>query len=738
MAIDIKLPLINGKTDAEQIYQIKRYLYQFAEELKYNLNTLEAGTSDEASIEKEGIIDSLNKWRLGIQGDIGSIATIRQTVSSQGATITSLTEWRGNVEKDVSSIASIEQRVTAAEATIETLTKINEGDVESLANIVSKVTANEANIAALTEWKNGTIDNIASIDQRVSANASSIISLTEWKNGVVDSIAKVDQISDADYASITGLAKFQTDTNSNFVRVEGKADANAANITSLTEWRGTLDGVSAKSVAEIKQTAESNQARIEGIAKWESDVSSIASIKALAEANKASIGLVVDNGVVKGSILIDAINGESVAKISADRLDIEGKTLNIKVDAANISGALKIGQLPGTVAQTGDIPKNVSDLANDAGYQTSGEVDNIVEGKGYQTASGVVSIVNGRITADYIALLGLEVGNQIKMGANAMISWDNVDNKPTNLATKTDVSNAQSAAISSASVDATSKASAAEQNAINTAKSDATTKANDAKIAAINEVKNLGYQTSNQVKTVISESEIRTDQIKCTDLNAFGATIGGFTIDNNSIHTRMGTSDRILLCSGTSASYTVNGYTSKGWTFLAGSNFGVLKDGSLYAKNANIDGFIKSTSGNVGGWNISEYALYYGGSAPEESDMFLAPQGYEYNYKIAGVNINSLCVKVKDNFGIGPNGYMYCAEGYFGHSTKAETRLVKLTQGKIQIKSKSDKSDGYTRYPLLEFYDGSTLCTLVARKIGNTWDLVVLANKNSDDFITTV
>jgi hypothetical protein len=228
MAIDIKLPLINGKTDAEQIYQIKRYLYQLAEELKYNLNTLEAGTSDEASIDRIGIIDSLNNWKLATSNEISSIATIRQKVSSHGASITSLAEWKNSVKDDVSGIAKIEQRVRANELTIETLTKINDGDVESLAAIVSRVTANETNINTLTEWKNGAVSSIASIDT-------------------------------------------------------------------------------------------------------------------LAKANQASIGLVVDNGAVKGGILIEAINNESIAKISADRLDIEGKTLNIKVDAANISGALTIG-----------------------------------------------------------------------------------------------------------------------------------------------------------------------------------------------------------------------------------------------------------------------------------------------------------------------------------------------------------------------------------------------------------
>lgn len=68
---------------------------------------------------------------------------------------------------------------------------------------------------------------------------------------------------------------------------------------------------------------------------------------------------------------------------------------NLHVSAANIDGTLTIGQLPNTVAETSDIPTNVSDLANDAGYQNS---------------SGVVSIIDGRVTAGYVEALGITVG----------------------------------------------------------------------------------------------------------------------------------------------------------------------------------------------------------------------------------------------------------------------------------------------------------------------------------------
>ena len=48
---------------------------------------------------------------------------------------------------------------------------------------------------------------------------------------------------------------------------------------------------------------------------------------------------------VTGEVVIGIINDESYAKISADRLDIYGKTLDIHVDATNIEGKLKAQQI---------------------------------------------------------------------------------------------------------------------------------------------------------------------------------------------------------------------------------------------------------------------------------------------------------------------------------------------------------------------------------------------------------
>ncbi|MBO7318490.1 MAG: hypothetical protein J6V06_00535, partial [Clostridia bacterium] len=44
MAYDIRLPNITGTTDREQLEQIKSYLYQFAEQLKYAVQVIDINT----------------------------------------------------------------------------------------------------------------------------------------------------------------------------------------------------------------------------------------------------------------------------------------------------------------------------------------------------------------------------------------------------------------------------------------------------------------------------------------------------------------------------------------------------------------------------------------------------------------------------------------------------------------------------------------------------------------------
>lgn len=54
--IDIRLPNITGKTETEQLAQIKSYLYQFAGQLQWALSTVEAGVGKTVVTQKDGSV----------------------------------------------------------------------------------------------------------------------------------------------------------------------------------------------------------------------------------------------------------------------------------------------------------------------------------------------------------------------------------------------------------------------------------------------------------------------------------------------------------------------------------------------------------------------------------------------------------------------------------------------------------------------------------------------------------
>lgn len=130
-------------------------------------------------------------------------------------------------------------------------------------------------------------------------------------------------------------------------KLELTTDAQGAKIEALT--KRTTDAETL--IAQIDQEVDTERARIDLLAEFQTQTEkNIAEIETEANAQGAKIGLIVETNAagenaVKGAILVEAINGQSTAKIAADRLDIEGKTLNIKVDATNIDGELTADQI---------------------------------------------------------------------------------------------------------------------------------------------------------------------------------------------------------------------------------------------------------------------------------------------------------------------------------------------------------------------------------------------------------
>lgn len=94
---------------------------------------------------------------------------------------------------------------------------------------------------------------------------------------------------------------------------------------------------------------------------------------------------------------------------------------------------------------------------------------------------------------------------------------------------------------------------------------------------------------------------------------AHSAKIGGFTVDKNSLYNGSTDDSLIFLSIGRSEKYTVAGHDNVSNLMIkAGSNFGVTKDGTVYAGAAFITGTVNAEKGKIGGWTIDSEGLTYG------------------------------------------------------------------------------------------------------------------------------
>lgn len=113
-----------------------------------------------------------------------------------------------------------------------------------------------------------------------------------------------------------------------------------------------------------------------------------------------------------------------------------------------------------------------------------------------------------------------------------------------------------------------------------------------------------GSVTANQ----IAADAVTAEKINVTDLQAIGATIGGFQIDTSSIHTKnvaiTSNADNSIALSSADFTRTINGTSRAGLRLAMGDKFAVTGDGAIYASSVDLTGKITATSGTIGGASI--------------------------------------------------------------------------------------------------------------------------------------
>lgn len=164
--------------------------------------------------------------------------------------------------------------------------------------------------------KSNIADTITSITNSVKGSETSIL-------GISRSVAKIDILTNQNAASITALTKRQDQNEERIAALNIWVDENSTNILALTEWQGETD----KSIANIQLDSSKNAAKIE----------------LLVETSESG------ENSVKGSVLVEAINGQSTATINADKVNLKGY---VTVSSLTATGTTEID---GSRIKTGEI-----------------------------------------------------------------------------------------------------------------------------------------------------------------------------------------------------------------------------------------------------------------------------------------------------------------------------------------------------------------------------------------------
>lgn len=105
-----------------------------------------------------------------------------------------------------------------------------------------------------------------------------------------------------------------------------------------------------------------------------------------------------------------------------------------------------------------------------------------------------------------------------------------------------------------------------------------------------------------------------TGTITAGKVDADEGYIGGWTIDTNGLFRgTSGTDDFLGLYSQhPDTAATIGGVSSANWRIVAGTSFGVTRDGHLAASNATISGKVTAESGEIGPWSVENVTVYEG------------------------------------------------------------------------------------------------------------------------------
>ena len=287
---------------------------------------------------------------IGVEGGYSSYRSILDIIDVLHTHTLNINSINRSVGSDV-DLRSAEARALAlrtedlADRTDEKLNQIRASFAEVETATQESIAVAKAEVEELLQQVDG---SVAEVNETVTENSTKITNLTTWQGDASKVLSTVENKTTEHEAKFTALATWKNDTTNSIAEVKATADQAKTEVLSIANWKGSVEK-DVESIAAISQTAEDMKATTDILTKWCGEGETLET-KLTQLATEDFVGNQIS--AVKGDINAEFILGvvekdpdtaESFATLVADKIEFEGKELNIKVPAANLTGDFAVG-----------------------------------------------------------------------------------------------------------------------------------------------------------------------------------------------------------------------------------------------------------------------------------------------------------------------------------------------------------------------------------------------------------
>ena len=300
---------------------------------------------------------------------------------------------------------------------------------EVTAMIDNRITENEASINTLVAFKEETAERVDELDKEVQTNTESIAGVEEKAN---KNEASITSLASRYYHAMLSVSKTE-------VPVYGENKYTEEPTWNSITGKYEFDNNKKSEDGNYYMVDENSQSYCKVVTQSDGTVlyetyglvgGSIAAVQQKVDANSSSIGLVVERveNVIdedgnltdesisgKGSIIIEAINGESTAQIEADRVNIAAsKVFSAIVDNGTITPASIVAAINNSESSVKIGANHVSITADDIDFTASKTFGVIVGDDGVVDPEKIVTAINATdssviISAEHLDLTGVDI-----------------------------------------------------------------------------------------------------------------------------------------------------------------------------------------------------------------------------------------------------------------------------------------------------------------------------------------